>query len=321
VDKLLSIAAITAPIFLIIAVGYLTVRTGIVDKATNRALGAFALYIALPALIFRALAQRSIGEIVRIDYLIAYASASLVVFALVFATARLLRGETMTGSAIRALGGSVSNSGFIGYPVAAMVLGDIAGVALALNMVVENIIMIPLSLTLAEVGMQGSERMRGAFLQSFRRLLRNPFMISIFFGLVFALSGLALPEPIFRTIDMLATAAGPVALFVIGGTLVGIRIKSMVFDLVTVSVAKLLLHPLLVFSAFMLIGVADQDLVTAAVLFASVPVITVYAVLGERFGEGEICAAILLAGTTASFFTVTGLIWLMHYLGRLPSLH
>ncbi|TWG93022.1 hypothetical protein L598_004500000020 [Mesorhizobium sp. J18] len=316
---MLAIAAITAPIFLIVAVGYLTIRTGIIDKATNRALGAFALYVALPALIFKALSQRSIGEIVRADYLVAYAAASLVVFALVFATARFLRGETMAGSAMRALGGSVSNSGFIGYPVAAMVLGEIAGVALALNMVVENIIMIPLALTLAEAG-EGKGGMWAAILQSLRRLLRNPFMISIFVGLVFALSGLTLPEPVFRAIDMVATAAGPVALFVIGGTLVGIRVKSLVFDLISVSFAKLLLHPLAVFVAFMLVGASDRDLLTAAVLFASVPVITVYAVLGERYGEGEICAAILLAGTTASFFTITSLIWVLHYLDRLPSL-
>ncbi len=49
---------------------------------------------------------------------------------------------------------SASNSGFIGYPVAAMVLGSPAAMFLALNMLIENLLIIPLALTLAELGRQ-----------------------------------------------------------------------------------------------------------------------------------------------------------------------
>jgi predicted permease len=54
-------------------------------------------------------------------------------------------------SAISAMGMSCGNSGYIGYPLALLVLGPIAGVALALNMLVENLLMIPLTLALAEI--------------------------------------------------------------------------------------------------------------------------------------------------------------------------
>ena len=42
------------------------------------------------------------------------------------------------------MGTSCSNSGYMGYPVAQLVLGSIAPVALALNMVFENLIKLPL---------------------------------------------------------------------------------------------------------------------------------------------------------------------------------
>jgi len=41
-------------------------------------------------------------------------------------------------------------SGFIGYPLASLVVVPTAGVALALNMLVDNALMIPLALALTE---------------------------------------------------------------------------------------------------------------------------------------------------------------------------
>lgn len=53
------------------------------------------------------------------------------------------RRQGVSRSAIMALGVSVSNSGFVGYPIALTVLGEQAAVALALGMLVENLLMIP----------------------------------------------------------------------------------------------------------------------------------------------------------------------------------
>lgn len=55
----------------------------------------------------------------------------------------------MSFSVLIGLGMSFSNSGFVGYPIALQILGPPAAAALAMCMIVENVLMFPLALVLA----------------------------------------------------------------------------------------------------------------------------------------------------------------------------
>ena len=61
---MLDILNITAPIFIIIALGYLSVRTRIIDPSHAKGMGTLVLYIALPALMFNAIAEMPFQEVV-----------------------------------------------------------------------------------------------------------------------------------------------------------------------------------------------------------------------------------------------------------------
>ena len=63
-----------------------------------------------------------------------------------------LRGRGLTHAAFLGMGGCSSNSAYVGYPLAAQVLGPVAAVGLALCMLVENLLVIPLGLAMAEAG-------------------------------------------------------------------------------------------------------------------------------------------------------------------------
>lgn len=300
------ILAITLPIFLLIGLGYGSVRQGILAKADSRILGLFVLNFAMPALIFRAFSQRAFAEVIDPRYLAGYAAASLLLFAAVYSVARLIPSTSRPRAALQAMGGAMSNSGFIGYPVAAMALGAPAASAMAMCMLVENLLMLPLMLLLAE--MQGG-RSKGEILrETFIRLARNPLLIAITAGVAFGLSGLILPATLARTLDLLAAASAPVSLFVIGAALVGVRAKGMLAGVSLVAIAKLLVHPLLMLVAILVFPPRDPALVKAMVIFAAAPMITIYPLFGQRYGEEEFCAAALLVSTLASFFTIS--LWL-----------
>ena len=151
---MLAVLSITAPIFILIGLGFVSVRGGLVNREQLRGMGTFVITFALPALVFNALAKRPLSEVLNVPYMGAYALGSLAIFAIGFAVAFWLRRQGVSRSAIMALGVSVSNSGFIGYPIALTVLGEQAAVALALGMLVENLLLIPLALALAEAGTQ-----------------------------------------------------------------------------------------------------------------------------------------------------------------------
>ena len=117
-----QVLAITIPIFLIIGIAYFAVRGGLVEQAGLKTMAGFVLNFALPALIIRALAARKLSEVADASYFLVYGGASLLVFAAVFAIARWARGRGQSASAIQALGATAANSGFFGYPIAALVL-------------------------------------------------------------------------------------------------------------------------------------------------------------------------------------------------------
>ncbi|SEN11343.1 AEC family transporter [Halomonas caseinilytica] len=312
---MLDILAITTPIFAIIGLGYLARAGRIIGHEPLQGIGIFVMYFALPALVIRALTQNPLGEVFDPDYLLAYGAGSLGVFALGLAFTLGLEHKPLGTGAIQALGMSASNSGFIGYPVAAMVLGSPAAMFLALNMLIENLLIIPLALTLAELGRQTGNGFRGTLHQTALRLVRNPVLIGLLIGVLLAVMGRPIPAPLAKAIDMLAGAAGPAALFVIGGSLYGLRPKGMVRDMGQIAIGKLVLHPLAVFGIFLLLPDIDPLLLTGALLFACAPMISVYPIFGQRFGLSDITAAALMVSTLGSFVTISLVLWLMRHSG------
>ena len=139
---MVAILSVTAPIFVLMAIGYLAVRSGLLSKTDNQALGRFVLYFCIPALLFRAFAQRRLGEVFDASYLVAYGAGSMAAFVTVLLLARLWRGNVKAMSGMQAMGACSSNSAFIGYPIAVRCSGR-SRVALALCTLIENLITIP----------------------------------------------------------------------------------------------------------------------------------------------------------------------------------
>lgn len=300
---MLQTLSIIAPLFLLIGLGFAARWGGLLERDQVRGIGSFVIHFALPALLFKSLAERPLQEILDFRYLLAYSLGSLAVFAFGFAVARL-RHASLESAAIGAMGMSVSNSGFIGYPVAVMVIGPPAALAMTLGILVESLVMMPLALALADLGRQGGGAPAQLALATLRRLAQNPLILAIAAGLLCALAELRLPAELLRSIDMLSQASAPAALFVIGASLYGLRVRGMLADAGQIAVAKLLLHPLGVALALALIPGIAPTMQIAGVLFASAPMFSVYPLLGMRYGQEERCVAALVMTTALSFFSI-----------------
>jgi hypothetical protein len=86
------------------------------------------------------------------------------------------------------------------YPILLMAMPATASTALALNMIVENLIMIPLVLVMAEHAKGGSGRGWTLVVQIAGRLIRNPIVIALITGLAVSLLGLGVPGIIAKPI-------------------------------------------------------------------------------------------------------------------------
>jgi predicted permease len=317
---MLQILTLTAPVYLLIALGYLAGRFEVFSRDELRVMGRFVISFALPALLFKALSQRPVSEILNLNYLLAYGAGSVASWFTMAAIARRVRGQVPVKAALVGMGCGLSNSGFVGFPIALALLGHgTASVALALNMLVENIIMLPLALVLLETAAKHgsqSQAWNDVAWRTVVNLRKNPLIIAMVLGLAVATLGLPLPTVLVRATDLLAAASAPVALFVIGGSLIGFKGRGQMGDVTMVAAGKLLLHPTAVALAFWAVstwvGPVDPLLRTAGIVYACMPMLSIFPLLAQKHGFEGFTSAALVVATVASFVTLSTALWGMH---------
>jgi predicted permease len=291
------------PIFAIIGLGAVLVRTGYLDAAVMPPLGGVVIKVALPALIFLAVARTPPGETLDAGLLLAYAAGSLATLGICVALARWVLGLPMAQAAVIGLGVSMANSGFLGFPIAQALMGpETAARLLAHCMSVEVTLVLPLALVLIALGAEGAAR------APLRRIvadtLRNPLLVALMAGLAVSASGLGLPPVGQAALDLLARLSAPLALLVIGGTLASLKVEGRPGAVVLMVVGKLGLHPLAVWAAAGMVPGLDPRLAAGAVLFAAMPMITIFPLLAARGGQGRLGAFGFLAATTLGLATL-----------------
>ena len=302
-----TIFSVTLPIFILIGTGVIAGRFLALKQADMRGLVLFVWYFALPALVLRAFLSHPIADFLHVGYFLLYLTASLLTFSIALLVARFGRGRTLTESALIALGSATSNSGFVGFPVASLVVGPLAPIGLALNMIVENLVTMPAGIALAEEGGRGSAGAMRALRDSAVSLAKNPLILSLLVGAALSASGLDFRQmAAFRAVDMLANASGAVALFIVGATLATTKAGGRLLpDALQVSVGKLILHPFCVVLMSLVIPGIEPEMRKTAIIFAASPMLTIYPIIGHRFGYQDMSSAALLIATTASFFTIS----------------
>jgi predicted permease len=310
-----SVLSVTAPIYLLIAAGFAATRFGLFERVDMRVFGKYVINLAFPALLFNALSQRQVNEVLNPQFIGVYLFGSLIVMVAGIVWARRVAGKGMSLSAVMGMGMACPNSGFIGFPLVSMAVGPSTGaVALALAIIVENFFLIPIALAIAgsDAG-QGTRwaRWRAAMLQSLHTVVRNPMIHGLALGFLFLLVDWRLPEPISRAVGMLAASCSAMALLVVGGSLTGQALRGIWRDVSLILVGKLLLHPLVVLMLVMVLPPMPRDMQVAVVILAAVPQMGIYPILAQRYGHDGLAASAQLATTVASFVSLNLLLWLL----------
>ncbi|MBL4918060.1 AEC family transporter [Szabonella alba] len=311
-----TIAAITLPIFAIVALGWGTVRSGLFSGADMRIIGRFVINIALPALLFNALASRNPAEIVNPLYLALYAGASVATLLVALVWFRRVQGLPLPEAGICVMGTSCANSGYFAFPILALAVPETAPAVLAMGVMVENLVMIPLCLILIAAGSERPGGKAALVLHIARDLLRRPLTIAMAAGLVWASLALPVPEVLDRVTGMLSTASVPLALFVIGGSLAGVTPRGDLARASQIATAKLILHPAMALAGLGLVAALgltglDPALRISLLVTTAVPMIGVYPIFAQEQGLERLASLALLLATAASFLTLSGVLALL----------
>ncbi|MCP5270610.1 MAG: AEC family transporter [Burkholderiaceae bacterium] len=314
-----AILSVTVPFFALVLAGYLAAHRHVLPESAIPGLNAFVLYFALPCLLFRFGSGTPIFDllnpVVMGVWLIA---AGVIVF---FTIATTLRAPVaMKDAAFGALVAAFPNTGFMGVPLLAALLGPEAAGPVICVVLGDLFVTSSVCIALAQAGDASGHGARDGALRALRGALSNPLPWAIAAGALFSVAGWALPGPVDTVVGMLADAASPVALFTIGAVLhrAGQHVHGRTPPALYLPVAaiKLVLHPLLVFglagAALALALPISSFQIGVMVLAAALPSASNVSLLAERYGadNGRI-ARIIMASTAAAFVSFPLLAWMV----------
>jgi len=307
------------PLFALILAGYLCGWRGLLGADATNSLNLFVVWLALPALLFQALADARWSELNRPGFVAAIALGMLVTFVPWVALSRW-RATPLPDASIEALAASYPNTGFMGIPLCLAVFGR-AGLQPAIVATILTVcLLFGLSLALIEIGLQSGRSAVGAIAKTASTLARNPLLVAPALGALFAIAHIPRPAPFTRFTGLLGGAASPCALVAIGLFLAqnpgvserahaGARRHARVKVILAIVALKLLVQPLvtgvLVFAVFDL----PRPWSTAALLLSALPIGTGPFMLAKLYDrEVAVTSRAILLSTLGSLVTTSLLV-------------
>ncbi|MEU0602782.1 AEC family transporter [Streptomyces sp. NPDC006393] len=203
-----------AVIAVVIGVGYLIGRRGYLGDQGREVLTKLAFHVATPALLFTTLARADLSVVFSGRLLVTAASTAAA--AGVFVAFGAMRHWGVGRTTIGALCSSYVNSGNLGIPIAAYVLGDASLVAPVL--LFQQILVTPIALTVLDLSGAGE---KGPLWQRLLTPLRNPVAVGALSGVLISATGVRVPGPVMEPLTLIANMSVPAVLLAFGIALRG----------------------------------------------------------------------------------------------------
>ena len=283
-------------IWVVIFVGYLVGRTGVLGEQGRHVLSRVTFFVASPALLFTTLAESDPVSVLGPLLWVAALSAALTAVLYYLATARMLK-RPASESIIAAMSASTVNSANLGLPIALYVLGDMSYAAPII--LFQLALYQPINLAMLDAT---TSRHRTTPIALLLATAKNPMIIGSLLGLAVALTGIELPSIVLEPIDLIAGASIPAMLMAFGISLVGskpLEKKSgRRADVLIAAGAKLLLHPFLAWALAYWVFNLRGELLVASVIMAGLPTAQNIFVTAMRYDHGVVIAKDTVLVTT-----------------------
>lgn len=306
---LATLIEIVAPVFIIVAAGYGTVRVGFFNDKLVDALVKYAVSIAVPCLLFLAMLGIDLAASVNIHVLIAFFCAANVCFLSAMALSRLFWKRRPGEGVAVGFATFFPNVVMLGIPIAergfgAEAMGAVFGI-IAFHSIHNYFV--------GFIAMEMVRRDRAGLIvalgRAFVTTFKNPLMIGLVSGMAVNLAGINLPGVALGALEMISASALPVALFSLGGVLTRYSLKAEASEAIMVSAFSLLVHPALAWIIAGPIMGLETVFVQAAVILAAMPAGINGYIFASLYNRAVgTAASSALIGTALSVITVTG--WL-----------
>lgn len=301
-----------APVFILVSLGYIAVRVKYFPQDGVRALTVFVNSVAAPALLFRAVLGMDFSTAFKISLVGPYYIAAIFIFFMTIVIARVFF-KRRPGEAV-SIGFSACfvNGLLLGIPIIQRAYGD-EGLILLFTVIG---IHAPLLYTIGMITMEMSRRDGQPLGKTLRIAGRNivtqPLVIGISAGFIGNVTGFTQPEVLAATVDTLAMAVLPCALFGIGGALNNYKLSSVWRQASIVTFIKLVIQPFIVWLILIPLLHTPLEIARVFILLSSLPTGINGYIFATYYDRGvNVATNVILIGTVAGVFSISFWLWFL----------
>ncbi len=314
---MIDVLNLALPFFGLIALGYGAGKMADLPEIGLAWMNFFLIYISLPCLFYRVLAQTPFEEVNNLPFVAGILLSTGLAFVVSFGIGMALRQGNVAESAIVGIAGAYGNVGYMGPGLALSTLGISAAAPVALIFCFDSVLaftLVPLLMAFA-----GTERRSAAAttLYIVRQIALHPFLIAAALGILSAAFHLQPPVALDRLMQYLQNAAAPCALFALGVTVALRPAERMPWEVPPAIMVKLVVHPVIVLAVLSLIAVLAGTeftriwVYTAVLMAALPPALNVFIMARQYDTWVEQASGSVLFGTLASVVTLVTVMWLV----------
>lgn len=300
----------TVPVFLVMIMGNVLRRIGMLDRHFSDVADKLVFKVCLPCLLFMNLS----GTDIRRNFDMAYLGYCMLVtlgsILGIWVLAKIfMKDKSMVGAFVQ--GSYRSSAAILGIAFIENIYGSsqMAPLMILGSVPLYNIFAVVV-LTLENRNMQREDTW-AKVKKSCIGIMKNPIILGIFLGLAASYFRLELPGMLGKTVQNLGVIASPLALISIGVSFQGKKALARIRQTTIASFLKLIGLTALFLPLAIWLGFRDQKLIAIIIMLASPCTPTAYIMTKNMEGDWALSSSIVVMTTFFSSITLTGWIFLV----------
>lgn len=266
-------------LFIIMVIGYIMNKRGIIDDAANVRFTRLIINISLPAQIVKAFVSNqgivSNGEVLSVFGISFVMYLTYAVIGILFLILTRVK-DTQRGTYLFMM--MFGNVGFMGFPVVEAMMGEETMIYAVIFNVVFNLLVY-------SVGILMISRKEGGHTFAWKKLINMPLMSAVV-SIVLYFANIRLPETLMRSLNFMGNITTPVAMLILGSVIANMRFKELFSEwrIYLFTVVKLIVIP---FVAILLIGklpIRSELIKGCLIVLSAMPVATNSTMLAIEYG-------------------------------------
>lgn len=309
----MQILMLMMPVILIVIVGYVSARFGLLSEESNSTFTKFTFYIAMPCQLFLDFSKTPVSQAINLHYILAFALCVLLVGSFIYIISKYYFNASLSECALNIMGSSQVNTAYFAIPLFLLIFNNATPVIPIL--IFQVVILTTIVLLMIEHDLSKNDTKKYNFIYKIPLIfVKNPIILASMIGLMFSAFHMSVPIVGEKFFDIVGATAAPLALFALGQSLfIDLKniSKSDLPELLLLCFLKLLILPLLAYVVGKYLFHLDHLWLASLIIMSAMPAPKNMFIFAVKYKLNSKKSASVVAMTTVCSFVTLNILMMI----------